>query len=497
MDRRKKAKAHRRAAPPKRWKRVLGRAAWFLTGALLACVGLYLAVSLNKPELDPWHEDSLHGEFQRGMRSEIASLEAYLAIEHRLFDELETWCEGVGLTAGPLNRFNLESPTCPLGFDRNWNRTFVLEPEDTRGGALLLHGLSDSPYSVAALGRVLSDEGYLVIGLRLPGHGTVPGALQDVNWRDWRAAVSLAARTLRERIGEDKPLILGGYSNGAALALDYTLRALDDTDLPRPDKLIFFSPALAVSRLAALARWQRWASYLPGMSKLGWNSLVLEYDPYKYNSFSLNAAEQIYRLTNGLEGGLQALEKAGCIGELPPVLTFQSAVDATVPPFHSLRRLYGRVESNGSEIVVFDVNREAQLEMFLTPGVNQLIDVLKGTGAVSYHATLVTNATDESLDLMAQHRPAGEVAWSDEPLELTWPRGVYSLSHVALPFPQDDPIYGAEPQGTGPFPLGRVEPRGERGALTVPITLLMRLRYNPFFPYVERRVVGFVDQGPS
>jgi hypothetical protein len=161
-----------------------------------------------------------------------------------------------------------------------------------------------------------------------------------------------------------------------------------------------------------------------------------------------------------------------------------------------LRRLYGRVESNGSEIVIFDVNREAQVEMLLTPGGRRLVDILKGTGAVPYHATLVTNATEETLDMMAQHRPAGEVRWSDEPLELIWPRGVYSLSHVALPFPPDDPIYGAEAHDAEPFPLGRVEPRGERGALTVPITLLMRLRYNPFYPYVERRVVEFVDQGP-
>jgi alpha-beta hydrolase superfamily lysophospholipase len=478
--------------PRGRWNRVLGRAAWFLAGALLAVVGLYIGVALNRPQLSPWHDFAPDGEFRARSAARVQSFDDYLELEERLFDDLRRWDPENGTATGRLSRFNPDSPTNPLEYDVNGNRTFVLDSEEIRGGALLLHGLSDSPYSVAALGRILQSEGYLVIGLRLPGHGTVPGALQEVVWRDWRAAVSIAARSLRRRVGDDVPLILGGYCNGDALALDYTVRSLDDPDLPRPDKLIFFSPALAVSRLAALARWQRWASYLPGLSKLGWNSLVLEYDPYKYNSFSLNAAEQIYRLTRALDGELSALQKAGRIGELPPVLTFQSAVDATVPPLHSLRRLYGRIESNGSEIVIFDVNREAQLEMFLNTGVNQLIDVLYGTGAVSYQVTLLTNATEESPDLVARHRPVGVNHWLEEPLDLTWPRSIYSLSHVALPFPPDDPIYGAGPEIVDPFPLGNVEPRGERGALAVPMTLLMRLRYNPFFGYVERRVVEFV-----
>ena len=66
---------------------------------------------------------------------------------------------------------------------------------------------------------------------------------------------------------------------------------------------------------------------------------------------------------------------------------------------------------------------------------------------------------------------------------------------MALPFPGDDPIYGAGKSDTPPYPFGRFEPRGERGRLIVPITLLMRLRYNPFFPYVESRVRDFV--GPD
>ena len=73
-----------------------------------------------------------------------------------------------------------------------------------------------------------------------------------------------------------------------------------------------------------------------------------------------------------------------------------------------------------------------------------------------------------------------------EPLGLSWPESIYSLSHVALPFPIDDPIYGGEGRGRemGSVSLGRLSPRGEKGALIVPEEVLMRLTWNPFFPYL-------------
>ena len=77
------------------------------------------------------------------------------------------------------------------------------------------------------------------------------------------------------------------------------------------------------------------------------------------------------------------------------------------------------------------------------------------------------------------------------PLDLQWPRGFYSLSHVAVPFPPNDPIYGTWP---GPprvwgVQLGALEPRGERGLLTLSTGQFNRLRSNPFFPYIEQRLI--------
>ena len=77
-----------------------------------------------------------------------------------------------------------------------------------------------------------------------------------------------------------------------------------------------------------------------------------------------------------------------------------------------------------------------------------------------------------------------------KPLGLSWPADVYSLSHVALPFPPDDPLFGIDPAlaGTSGFHLGLLAPRGEKSILVVPEEVLMRISSNPFFPYVESRV---------
>ena len=64
------------------------------------------------------------------------------------------------------------------------------------------------------------------------------------------------------------------------------------------------------------------------------------------------------------------------------------------------------------------------------------------------------------------------------------------MSHVALPFPTSDPVYGslAVENPDGPVALGLLSPRGERAVLTVPIDVLMRVTSNPFFPYLLKRI---------
>ena len=72
---------------------------------------------------------------------------------------------------------------------------------------------------------------------------------------------------------------------------------------------------------------------------------------------------------------------------------------------------------------------------------------------------------------------------------------MFSLSHVALPFPLDDEVYGRAPrQAAGDLVrLGTLSPRGERAVLTVPVETLMRVSANPFFPYLAARVARWSE----
>ena len=87
----------------------------------------------------------------------------------------------------------------------------------------MLHGLTDSPYSLRRLGEILYQRGFYVLGLRLPGHGTIPAALTEVQWEDWQTATRIGAKHVRQRIGSDAPFFMGGYSNGGALTVKYAL----------------------------------------------------------------------------------------------------------------------------------------------------------------------------------------------------------------------------------------------------------------------------------
>ena len=99
--------------------------------------------------LEIWHTTALTEDFTA--KDDDASFADYLAIEARAFDELdEKIVSEVG--TGPeytLVRYSRGSASNPDSFPQNYNRSYELVPAAPRGGALLLHGMSDSPYSLS------------------------------------------------------------------------------------------------------------------------------------------------------------------------------------------------------------------------------------------------------------------------------------------------------------------------------------------------------------
>jgi alpha-beta hydrolase superfamily lysophospholipase len=472
----------------RKWAIRLILAVALVLGTLI--IGGAVDARLRHPDLQPWHQ-MVPDDLGRADMGDTFTLEQWLARESTVFAEVEALESR--LTADErsrVNRYYAGSATHYSRLGRNWNRTFEFEPAEVRGAAVLIHGLTDSPYSMRAVAEVLRDQGYYTLALRMPGHGTVPAGLLGVDWEDWLAAVRVGMRHARQKVGPGKPLVLVGYSNGGALAVKYAAEALDRPQDPRAARLLLISPMIGVTPAARLAWWISRLGDVPYFEKARWLDVAAEFNPIKYNSFPANAGFQTMSLTSALQADIERLTTAGRASELPSILTFQSAVDATVSTAAVVQSLYDRLPDNGSELVLFDVNHQSGIDAFVRPANLTLVQRLFDRAPRAYRRTLITNRSPATVDVVARTIQAGAQASVDEDTGLAWPFGVFSLTHIALPFPTDDPLYGTNPveDGSGLLRLGSLSPRGERAVLITGTDTLMRLSSNPFFPYMAARV---------
>ena len=462
---------------------------------LMPVLCLLLCLSgCDRPELMPWHTELLEHEFAINDARGIDSFDDYLALEDAVFAELQQRFYAASDTgpAHAMERYSKGSLADPDQRQPNWNHSFELPNDAPVGGVLLLHGMSDSPYSLRAIGEELQRRGYYVLGLRMPGHGTVPSGMLYLRWQDMAAVVRLGMLHLAQRV-HGAPVHIIGYSTGAPLALNYALQAQQEPTLPAVTKLVLISPAIGVSPAAALAKWSRRLSRLPGLHQLAWLDIQPEFDPYKYNSFTTNAAEQVFELTQSVANRIARRNDVD--QPLPPMLIFKSTVDATVSNNAVVDRLLSKLAPNRHELVVFDINRFAPTISLLRNDPGPFTARLIADRQLPFTFTLVTNSNVNSRSVTAYSKAPYTVdAASVEPLGQAWPGGVFSLSHVALPFPPDDPLYGQQqPADSRQVFLGQQALQGERGVLKIPENFLLRLRHNPFYDYELARILQWLQ----
>jgi alpha-beta hydrolase superfamily lysophospholipase len=461
-------------------------------GFVVGAFALYVYRVRTGPSLQIWHTAELSEEFTAKGADQFRSFDDYLDLEDRLFRELDVqvYAETDTGPALTLARFSPGSAPDPRNRHPNWNRSFELDVDDPEGGVLLLHGMSDSPYSLRALGEALHRHGYRVVGLRLPGHGTAPTGLTEVTSEDMAAAVRLAMAHLQTVVGS-RSIHIVGYSTGATLAVEYALSV--GASGPAPASLVLISPAMGITPLAALAKWNLRLALLPGLEKLTWQTILPEFDPYKYNSFPVNAGHQVHRLTRSVAGEIEARAADGPLRDLPPILAFLSTVDATVSTDAVVDNLLEHLAPARHELVLFDVNRNSVNSTVLASDPGPLTARLLDDLTLPFSLTLVTNESPESNAVVLRRKGPLSPVSSTEPLDVEWPPGVVSLSHVALPFSPADRLYGQRrPEDPDELFLGHIPARGERGLLKFPSDWLMRLRHNPFYDYLESRTVDWL-----
>lgn len=476
-----------------RWTRRLAYAA---LAVVLVVIVVRVVDSQMGPPLDLWHT-----EIPDEPRAELINRmdwAAWLAAEQRVFAQVEREVTArlPSEARTPENRFFAGSPIHPPRFARDWNRSFVLEPAleqfggAPRGAVVLIHGLTDAPYSLRHVAELYRAEGFVALGLRVPGHGTVPAGLTEAVWEDWTAATRMAMREARRRAGPNGVVHMVGYSNGGALSLKHAMDAVEDASLVRPDRVIVVSPMVGVSPFARFAGLAGLPALLPRFAKAAWLSILPEFNPFKYNSFPVNAAVQSFRLTQEVQGQVRRLSRAGRLDGMAPILAFQSLMDFTVSTRALVDDFFALLPANGSELVIFDRNRGTKLSFLLRPAFDPAVERIIPDAPRNWRLAIITNRDENSLEMVARITPAGSTEEEVVPLGLIYPRDVYSLSHVALPFPETDSLYGVRPEREGEFgvSLGATAIRGETGVLVMALDSLVRISWNPFFEHMAGRI---------
>jgi hypothetical protein len=135
-------------------RRWLIRIVW-AAALIVATVVIGGGVSARRrlPDLEAWHRFVPADATASGLQT--ATLADYLRWEDTVFREVRDRVEltSTGSAAPAANRYDRRSRSHPSRLGWDGNRTYEIEPAGPiAGGALLIHGLTDSPYTCGPSG---------------------------------------------------------------------------------------------------------------------------------------------------------------------------------------------------------------------------------------------------------------------------------------------------------------------------------------------------------
>ena len=162
------------------------------------------------PDLGIEYHIHFESEFEAADEADT-SWDDLLKIEDALAEELARKIDAESRPDSLLDRYSADSLTNPKKFDGDWNRSYELAAASPHGVAVMLHGLTDSPYSMLPTAQSAVGAGYNVIVPRMPGHGFAVGGMLQARWEDWTATTRIAVRRAMEIRQPGQPLLMVGY----------------------------------------------------------------------------------------------------------------------------------------------------------------------------------------------------------------------------------------------------------------------------------------------
>ena len=162
------------------------------------------------------------------------------------------------------------------------NRPFIIRGSKSNGvGILLVHGFTGSPWEMRTIGLHQASNHALVLGIRLPGHGTSAADLANRTYEEWLDAVFKGYRYLARECDR----VIGiGLSTGALLLL----AAAGEVAFAR---LVLLSPYLKLRQW--LAPFSFLLRYFVKYNRRPADMVLM---PYYYRDRPLASVHQIYRL---------------------------------------------------------------------------------------------------------------------------------------------------------------------------------------------------------
>jgi len=228
-------------------------------------------------------------------------------------------------------------------------KPILIRGRSRKTGILLCHGYMAAPAEVKTLAEYLGRKGYWVYAPRLKGHGTAPEDLASRSYKEWISSLEDGFLLMRNTC---RHVVVGGFSTGAALALELAARTHDIAGVfavATPLRLQY-----AASRLAPVVdTWNRL------MKRVHWEDAKREFvenqaeHPHiNYSRNPIAGVRELERLMDVIEPKLADIKI--------PAMVIQSQEDPVVNPKGS-ERIFQRLGSVDKRYLAFNFKRHGIL----------------------------------------------------------------------------------------------------------------------------------------
>ncbi len=225
---------------------------------------------------------------------------------------------------------------------------FLLKGASKDMGVVLIHGYMAAPLEVRELAEYLARRGLWVYCPRLKGHGTAPDDLAVRSYKDWIESVDTGFALISSIT---KHVVAGGFSTGAALALDLAARVREVRGVFAvcpPLRLQDFAARFA----PAVDTWNR----LMTKVHLGVKKEFVENRPenphINYVRNPISGVKEIGELMDSLEPRLSEITK--------PAMIIQTLNDPVVN-YKGSRQIFKMLGSEDKQYILFNFDRHGIL----------------------------------------------------------------------------------------------------------------------------------------